>query len=65
MGNITLRRATADDFMAIAEFDGAAFGEVWPKEELELLRPTLELDRFVLAHDGETLVGVSGNYSLS
>jgi len=28
MGNITLRRATADDFMAIAEFDGAAFGEV-------------------------------------
>ncbi len=64
MGNITLRRATADDFMAIAEFDGAAFGEVWPKEELELLRPTLDLDRFVLAHDGETLVGVSGNYPL-
>jgi predicted acetyltransferase len=64
MGNISLRRATADDFMAITEFDGATFGEVWPKEEIELLRPTLELDRFVLAHDGETLVGVSGNYSL-
>lgn len=64
MGNITLRRATADDFVAITEFDGAAFGEVWPAAELELLQPTLELDRFVLAHDGESLVGVSGNYSL-
>ncbi len=64
MGNITLRRATDDDFAAITDFDGAAFGEAWPAEELDLLRPTLELDRFILAHDGETLVGVSGNYSL-
>ncbi len=64
MGNITLRRATDDDFAAIAEFDGAIFGDIWSAEELELLRPILDLDRFVLAHDGDALVGVSGNHSL-
>lgn len=64
MGNITLRRATDDDFVVMTEFDGATFGEAWPPEELELLRPMLDLDRFVLAHDGDTLVGVAGNYSL-
>ena len=58
MGKITLRRATDDDFSAMTDFDGASFGEPWPAEELELLRPTLDLDRFILAHDGETLVGL-------
>lgn len=64
MGKITLRRATDDDFAAMADFDGAAFGEIWTPDEVELVRPTLELDRFILVHDGDTLVGVSGNYSL-
>jgi len=64
MSSITLRRATDDDFGAIVDFDGAIFGELWAAEDLDLLRPTLELDRFVLAHDGDDLVGVSGNYSL-
>lgn len=64
MGNITLRRATDADFSAITDFDGAAFGEPWPPEAAALLRPTLDLDRFIVAHDGDALVGVSGNYSL-
>lgn len=64
MSNITLRGATDDDFRAIVDFDGAAFGQSWKEGDLDLLRPTLELDRFVLAHDGDDLVGVSGNYSL-
>jgi predicted acetyltransferase len=63
MSNITLRGATDDDFRAIVDFDGAVFGEAWKADELDLLRPTLELDRFILAHDGDDLVGVSGNYS--
>ena len=64
MSNITLRGATDDDFRAIVDFDGAIFGQVWKDDELGLLRPTLDLDRFVVAHDGDDLVGVSGNYSL-
>ena len=64
MSNITLRGARDDDFRAITDFDGAVFGEPWKADDLDLLRPTLELDRFILAHDGDDLVGVSGNYSL-
>ncbi len=64
MSNITLRGATDDDFRAIVDFDGSAFGQAWKDDDLDLLRPTLELDRFIVAHDGDDLVGVSGNYSL-
>ncbi len=61
--SISYRIATDSDFEAMCDFDGAAFGSVWEAEERAAVRPTLELDRFVLAHDGSELVGVAGNYS--
>ncbi len=63
MGNIMYRRASDDDFDAIVDFDGAAFGQTYPDAVRDLLRGVLDLDRFVLAFDGDALVAVSGNYS--
>ncbi len=61
--SISYRIATDSDFEAMCDFDGAAFGAIWEAEERAAVRPTLELDRFVLAHDGSEIVGVAGNYS--
>lgn len=64
MGKITLRAATDEDFDEMVDFDGLAFGDPWPVESREVVRRALELDRFVVAHDGGSLVGVAGAYSL-
>lgn len=60
---IMLRTATEEDFEAMCDFDGAAFGAVWTDEERPVVRPTMDLDRFVLAEDGTQLVGLAGNFS--
>jgi predicted acetyltransferase len=63
MPAITIRTATDDDFETICDFDGKMFSEEWPPEQRALLKPTLEMDRFRLAHDGGNVVGVAGNYT--
>ncbi|MEM1334362.1 MAG: GNAT family N-acetyltransferase, partial [Actinomycetota bacterium] len=60
---ISYRVATDADFEAMCDFDGAQFGQRWEPAERLVLRPTLDLERFVLARDGADLVGVAGNFT--
>lgn len=62
MGKVTIRVPTDDDVEPMIVFDGLAFGEAWPENLIELARPTLDLERFRIAEDGDTLVGVAGSY---
>ncbi len=62
MGKIDIRVATDDDFATMVRFDGLAFGEVWPDDQHERIRATVDLDRFRVAHDGRALVGIAGSY---
>jgi predicted acetyltransferase len=57
-----IRRASADDFAAIAEVDSASFGEHFSEQELEDALLILDLDRFLVATVGERIVGVTGDY---
>ncbi len=63
METIDIRVATEEDFSAMAVFDGIAFGSPWPEKLLESAKATLDFDRFRVAHDGDTLVGVAGSYA--
>ena len=65
---ISLRRATADDFQAIALADGRAFGFHYSEEGLADARAQFDPDRYLLACDDspgkEEIVGVTGSYAL-
>ncbi len=63
MGTIDIRIARADDFTAMAVFDGNVFSSPWSEKLLEPAKATLDFDRFRVAHDGDTLVGVGGSYA--
>lgn len=62
MGRIDIRVATDDDFAAMVRFDGLAFGDLWSDDLHGIIRATLDLDRFRIAWDGDTMVGVAGSY---
>lgn len=62
MGDVVIRVATDDDFAAIAELDGLAFGSAWNEEHLAAARTTIDLDRFRVADDRGNIVGVGGIY---
>ena len=63
MGKIDIRVATDDDFAPMLAFDGMAFGDPWPENMKEPARATLDLDRFRVATDGDSLVGTAGIFS--
>ncbi len=44
--------------------DGTAFGSQWKPEDIERTRPTIELDRFRIALDGDDVVGTAGSFGL-
>ncbi len=60
--SITLRRATADDFPAIVEADGRAFGKHYTAEDREDIRPLFDPDRHLVAEDQGEIVGITGSY---
>ncbi|GAA5134324.1 GNAT family N-acetyltransferase [Pseudonocardia adelaidensis] len=60
--SITLRRATAADFPAIAVVDGRSFGEHYSHEQLDDIRSVFDPDRYLLAEDRGEIVGVTGSY---
>lgn len=62
MGQIDIRVPTDDDFPAMLRFDGIAFGDPWPDNLADLARATVDVARFRVAHDGDSLVGISGSY---
>lgn len=62
MGSIDIRVPTDDDFEAMLVLDGNTFGDPWPDNLKEAARTTLDLDRFRIALDGDSMVGVAGSY---
>jgi predicted acetyltransferase len=62
--SVTIRRATDADYETLLMTDGRAFGFTPTAEDIEGRRPLLDMDRFVLAHDGGELVGVTGSFGL-
>jgi predicted acetyltransferase len=61
---IVLRNPTADEFRRFVAPLSIAFNRRMTDEEIESDRRTIELDRFVGALDGDTVVGCGGAYSL-
>ncbi|MEZ5377359.1 MAG: GNAT family N-acetyltransferase [Acidimicrobiales bacterium] len=62
---VSFRVPSDDDFGRLAVFDGRAFGSDWKDDDLERVRPTIPLDRFVIgenAADGQ-IVAAGGAYA--
>lgn len=64
---IDIRTATEADWPEMFAHDVRAFGSPFGDEAADLLRRTLDLDRFVVARDTEdgSLVGVAGSFALT
>lgn len=60
--DIPIRRATSEDFQAISELDGASFGFQYSGDDLADALTIIDPDRFLVATDGERIVGVTGDY---
>jgi predicted acetyltransferase len=60
--DLTIRTATTEDFPEIAAVDGASFGEQFTDEELSDALTLIDPSRFLVAVDGERIVGVTGDY---
>jgi predicted acetyltransferase len=54
-----LRRARPDEFDMVTELDGAAFGFHYSDEDRQDARLDVELDRMLVAVDGDRIVGTS------
>jgi predicted acetyltransferase len=62
--DIEIRPITADEMKPYAGVLAAAFGEVFPDEQLEDELKTFELDRSIAAFDAGRVVGTGGAYSM-
>ncbi|CAM3941629.1 MULTISPECIES: GNAT family N-acetyltransferase [Tsukamurella] len=64
---IEIRTATEADWPEMFAHDVRAFGSPFEAEAADLIRRTLDLDRFVVARDTEdgTLAGVAGSFALT
>lgn len=61
---LPFRVPTADDIPALATFDGRSFGDDWKPDDLERTIPTLPLQRFLIAEDGDQIVAAGGAYEM-
>ncbi|MEL6981823.1 MAG: GNAT family N-acetyltransferase [Actinomycetota bacterium] len=61
---IELRTATPDDVEALVLLDLRNFGEMPEDGDIEEFSRELDLDRFLLAWDGSTLVAAAGTYEM-
>lgn len=57
--NIEIRYAGPDEFPAITDLDGAAFGVHYSAEDVEDARLDVDLDRMLVALDADRIVGAS------
>lgn len=61
-GVIEIRTAVEDDFRPLTDFDARSFGSgAYSAEDLEVTRPTMDLDRYRLAFEGGAIVGAAGS----
>jgi predicted acetyltransferase len=63
--DVTIRRATGDDYPALVDLDSASFGYHFSEQELADTRNLLDLERFWLAVDGDRIVGVTGDFAFT
>jgi predicted acetyltransferase len=61
---VRIRPPVEADVLAMFRADGTAFGSHWKPEDIERVRPTIDLDRFRIAVDGDDVVGTAGSYGL-
>lgn len=59
---IEIRVPTDDDLATMVRLDTMAFAAQWTPEEVDRVRPTLDLSRFRIAVDGRRVVGVAGSF---
>lgn len=59
---VRIRRAVPGDLPALFEADGRGFGFQYTEQAVEDGVPTIDPERFLLALDGEVIVGVTGSY---
>jgi predicted acetyltransferase len=62
---VIIREPLEADVPAMYRADGTAFGSHWKPEDVERTRPTIELDRFRIAVDGDDVVGTAGSFGLA
>ncbi|MDT4907810.1 MAG: hypothetical protein QOI69_1051 [Pseudonocardiales bacterium] len=60
--DLTIRTASTEDFPEISAVDSASFGEHFSDEELSDALTLIDPARFLVAVDGERIVGVTGDY---
>ncbi|MDQ3738371.1 MAG: GNAT family N-acetyltransferase, partial [Actinomycetota bacterium] len=59
---IEIRTAVEEDFELLTEFDARSFGSgAYSAEDREVVRPTMDLDRYRLAFDDGAIVGAAGS----
>ena len=63
--NVTIRRATDDDYPALVDLDAASFGYHFSEQEMDDTRNLLDLNRFWLAVDGDRIVGITGDFAFT
>jgi hypothetical protein len=61
---VRIRPPAEADVLAMYRADGTAFGSQWKPADIERTRPTIELDRFRIAVDGDDVVGTAGSFRL-
>jgi predicted acetyltransferase len=61
---VRIRPPAEADVLAMYRTDGTAFGSQWKPEDIARTRPTIELDRFRIAVDGDDVVGTAGSFGL-
>ncbi|MEP7178765.1 MAG: GNAT family N-acetyltransferase, partial [Pseudonocardiales bacterium] len=60
--DLTIRTATTEDFAEIMAMDGASFGEHLTDQEVSDILTLIEPGRFLVAVDGERIVGATGDF---
>jgi predicted acetyltransferase len=61
---ITFRTAVDDDWLAICDADGRAFGIAYSPERIERARSVVDISRFELAFDGKEIVAIVGAFTM-
>lgn len=61
---IEYRTPSPEDLDAIVTFDFRNFGDTVPEGIVEEIRADLDLERFLVAFDGEHVAGVAGSYAM-
>jgi predicted acetyltransferase len=63
--DLSIRTATREDFDEVIRIDGASFAIDYSEADVADVLSVIDLDRFLVAYDGDVLAGVAGDYALT